>query len=94
MKNSVTAAYKRSGALLTLHPMDAFLLENQGLGSHDPMGDAEGLLGFHVPGDKVDEVVSGEHPVLHLVGGWMLARGDVDRLVGIREVELPSGIGA
>lgn len=87
MKDPITESYKKNGALLTLRPLDAFILEEAGLGELDAIGNSGEHLGFHVPGSKVDTVRSGDEPILSLVGGWKISRGEPDILSHREEID-------
>ena len=85
---TLTESFRKYGAILSVEEHDARILIIRDLANFELLGDEEDLIGLHVPGNKVDTYTGGDEPVLTLVGGWSINRGDIDYISGKREIDL------
>jgi hypothetical protein len=81
-------SFRKHGAILSVSEDDARILLVRGLADFEDLGDKKDLIGLHVPGNKVDIYIGGDNPILTLVGGWSISRGDRDYISGKVEIDL------
>jgi len=86
--NNITQNYRKHGALFSMLPKEASELIDRGLANWDTMGDEGFCFGVRVHGDKIDRHIPSETPILRLVGGVNISRGEIDRIESIVPIDI------